>query len=182
MSQPHRIWQLCNEVALRVYDTKAPSARYASAVARLLFGTCAQESNLIWTRQRTPRWDGVIGGFSRWQLETGSIQDSQGMARNRPALGRNCANLIFGDPNAPDNALALPPMESILWCLRMDSGDALGCVLARLHYMRVNAPVPESVEDQAVYWKRYYNTAVGKGTTAQYLKSWARHCAPVVGV
>lgn len=180
--EPHRIWELCNDVARRVYDTKGPSPRYASAVARLLFGTCAQESALVWTRQRSVRWEGPSGGFSRWQLETGSIGDSLVLVRKRTALSRNCGDILFGDPNAPDDALSRMPVESVLWGMRMDSGDPLGCVFARLHYMRVAAPVPERIEDQAAYWKRYYNTALGKGTAAQYVQNWARYCAPVVGM
>lgn len=39
-------------------------------------------------------------------------------------------------------------------------------IMARIHYLRVPAPLPDrnDVEAMAKYWKQYYNTPKGKGT------------------
>ena len=61
--------------------------------------------------------------------------------------------------------------------MRMDDNDKIGVLFCRLHYFRVNDPIPASLADQAAYWKRWYNTTAGAGTPDQYIKSWGRHFA-----
>ena len=46
-------------------------------------------------------------------------------------------------------------------------------VFARLHYLRVPEPLPKSLEDQAWYWKVWYNSLKGKGTPDKFLKRLA---------
>lgn len=43
--------------------------------------------------------------------------------------------------------------------------------MCRIHYMRVSEPIPDTVEGRAEYWKKYYNTALGKGTVEEYIKN-----------
>ena len=176
-----RIWRLCQACARSVYTTK-PSAAYADRVARLLFGTAAQESGLRWERQRTPRWEGNVGGFSKWQLETGSIDLSRAMLRSRPALLTRATDWLFADPRANTTWVNVLPLEYVLWAMRLDDNDKIGVLFARLHYMRVRPLVPASLVDQAAYWKRWYNTPAGKGTAQQYLANWRALCAEVVDV
>jgi len=175
-----RLWTLCQRAALALYDTRAPSPNYAGAVARLLFGTAAQESGLMWERQRTPRFLSDVGGFSKWQLETGSIGDSIRLCGRKRELCRRASEFLFNDPNAPPDAVLQIPLPVWLWGLRMDDNDVPGVLFARLHYLRVPAAVPEDLAGQADYWKAHYNTARGAGTAAQYLASWRRYCAPVL--
>ena len=42
--------------------------------------------------------------------------------------------------------------------------------MARLHYRRVPKPLPRTIEEQAVYWKSFYNTSKGRGTTEKFLE------------
>lgn len=42
-------------------------------------------------------------------------------------------------------------------------------LMARIHYLRVKAPIPDTVEERAKYWKQYYNTVNGKGSAEKYL-------------
>jgi len=46
---------------------------------------------------------------------------------------------------------------------------------ARLHYYRVPEPIPDTVHEQAAYWKKYWNTPKGKGTVQKYLGDWAHY-------
>jgi hypothetical protein len=176
-----RIWQICKECAATIYGATPPTPQYADRVARLLFGTAAQESGLQWERQRTPRWEGVIGGFGKWQCETGSINASIEYLRRRPDVCARATTFVFGDPKTPVDAITRMSEDTLLWALRMHDNDRLSCLLGRLHYFRIAAPVPADIEDQAGYWKKYFNTVAGAGTVNQYCKSWARYCMPVIG-
>lgn len=176
-----RIWRICQECAASIYGVTKPSPHYADNVARLLFGTAAQESGLQWERQRTPRWEGVIGGFGKWQCETGSIAASLEYLRRRPDVCERATQFVFCDPKAPADAILRLSEDAILWGLRMHDNDRLSCLLGRTHYMRVPSAVPHTVDEQADYWKRHFNTAAGAGTVNQYCKSWARLCMPVIG-
>tara|TARA_R110002020_G_scaffold459303_1_gene677265 strand:- start:293 stop:781 length:489 start_codon:yes stop_codon:yes gene_type:complete len=41
-------------------------------------------------------------------------------------------------------------------------------VVCRLHYRRVPKPLPRTLEQQAHYWKDFYNTAKGAGTPEHF--------------
>ena len=167
-----RVWRLCLQCAHGVYGARPPTDYYANRVAKLLFGTAAQESNLTWERQRTPRWEGAIGGFGKWQVEPGSVAASLEYLRRRPDVLARATQWLFADPNAPLTWPNLIPMDAILWAMRLDDNDNIGVLFSRLHYFRVPDAIPESITDQADYWKRWYNTSAGKGTTAEYQKNF----------
>lgn len=40
---------------------------------------------------------------------------------------------------------------------------------ARLFLLKIPAPIPSSLKDQADYWKRYYNTESGAGTAQKFI-------------
>jgi hypothetical protein len=46
--------------------------------------------------------------------------------------------------------------------------------MCRVHYYRVKAALPTAgnLNGQAHYWKKYYNTELGAGTVAEYVKNW----------
>ncbi len=46
----------------------------------------------------------------------------------------------------------------------------LSILFARLFYMLIPEPFPTELEEQAKYWKRYYNTEAGKGTPEEYME------------
>lgn len=50
----------------------------------------------------------------------------------------------------------------------------LAMIMCRLRYFAVNEAIPDTREDRALYWKRYYNTSAGKGTPADYLEKCQR--------
>lgn len=45
-------------------------------------------------------------------------------------------------------------------------------MMARIFFMRFKETIPDSIEGQAAYWKKYYNTVKGKGTVEDYLKDY----------
>ena len=46
---------------------------------------------------------------------------------------------------------------------------AYAVAAARFQYFRVPEKIPTTLEGQAKYWKKYWNTAAGKGTPEQYI-------------
>lgn len=180
-ADPAFIWNLCQEVAHKVYSTKPPNDRYANIVARMLFGTAAQESNFKWRRQQGCSLEAYRrgrGGFGLWQIEECSCLDTLHLMAMRPPLLENVCNLLNCDPGVFTFAAAW----QVLWPTQLPGiGDLLGCVLARIHYLHVPKPIPETVEEQAVYWKTHFNKPVGSGTVEQYLKNWRELCVPIVG-
>ena len=55
---------------------------------------------------------------------------------------------------------------------RVKANIALQVAFCRLKYKRDPFPIPKASdkEDQAEYWKRVYNTSLGKGTVEHFLK------------
>ena len=49
------------------------------------------------------------------------------------------------------------------------SDDKTNLVFARLYLMMRPDPIPRTPQDRAKYWKKYYNTVLGKGTPQKYL-------------
>ena len=41
---------------------------------------------------------------------------------------------------------------------------------ARLYLLKIPAPIPATLKDQAEYWKRYYNTESGAGTAQKFIE------------
>lgn len=54
----------------------------------------------------------------------------------------------------------------------------LATAMCRIHYLRVPEPIPDYLAGQAAYWKKYYNTEFGAGTTQEYMNAWNRFVAP----
>lgn len=47
--------------------------------------------------------------------------------------------------------------------------------MCRVFYLRFKENIPHDLEGQARYWKKYYNTSLGKGTVEQYIKNYRRY-------
>ncbi len=45
----------------------------------------------------------------------------------------------------------------------------LSLLFCRLYYLLVPKKIPHKIEDMAKYWKKYYNTYLGKGTTEHFM-------------
>lgn len=49
-------------------------------------------------------------------------------------------------------------------------------IAARLKYKNVPSQIPDNVRGQAKYWKRHYNSQLGKGTVAKFMQVVHTHC------
>lgn len=50
-------------------------------------------------------------------------------------------------------------------------------IMARLKYASIGEPLPaaDNIKSLAEYWKKYYNTAYGKGTVKQFIENYKRY-------
>ena len=75
-----------------------------------------------------------------------------------------------------------PKYRDKLYSLGFDDGTLEFCLLSniglqaafcRLHYRRVPSALPaaDNLEGQARYWKKYYNSDMGKGTVKHFMEA-----------
>lgn len=60
----------------------------------------------------------------------------------------------------------------------LDNDPTLAIIFCRLKYKLRPEPIPSDIVSRASYWKRFYNSALGKGTIEHYLDSAERHLYP----
>ncbi len=150
--------------------------QYATVAAeQLVLGTAVKESNLIWLRQL-----GTGPAVGLWQMEPFTFRDIRdnflsGTSTGKCALRRALASFSARMRHEPDE---------LAWNLR------LGAAYCRVRYMyamhtvngvRVPEPLPAAwdVKAMASYWKRHYNTRLGKGKPEEFEHAWATTIAPV---
>lgn len=125
---------------------------YSLSAEHLLLGTCAQESKFgTYLKQiKGP----ALGIF---QMEPNTHDDIIKWAKSTHKWPRILS--FLGDNFSPR---------------RMIYDLNYATVLARLHYLRVNEPLPDAtdIDGIAAYWKKYYNTNLGKGTEREFIDSW----------
>lgn len=128
---------------------------WSRAAENLVMGTAAQESNLRYIHQvKGP----AVGLF---QIE--------------PATYRS----IWVDylPKFPELAAKLRKLAGVaddVPDVNLMAGNLyFAAAMCRVFYRRLPVPLPleDDVEGLAAYWKKYYNTTAGRGTTAQYIKN-----------
>ena len=51
------------------------------------------------------------------------------------------------------------------------SNIALASAFCRIHYRRQPGAIPKTMEGRAKYWKKFYNTELGRGTIKHYVEA-----------
>jgi hypothetical protein len=125
-------------------------------IAELLLGTALVESRLTWRKQMA---NGPARGL--YQMEMATHDD---IWNNYLTFRKPLADKVLQFKTAHD---ADPEHELI-------NNDQYGTAMARVHYARVREAIPESgdIEAMANYWKKYYNTMLGKGFPDKYIEVW----------
>ena len=149
----HQFRDLVIEPALDILDLNSQAA------VELLLGTALIESGLKYLKQLG---NGPAVGV--YQMEPRTHSDIwTNYLHYKPDLVKKVRKL------AHRNSEFGPAQQMVgnLW---------YATAMARIHYYRVRAPLPAAgdIEAQASYWKRHYNTHLGKGTTDKYITTWNR--------
>jgi len=123
----------------------------------LILGTACAESQLTYLKQLN---DGVAQGF--YQMEPATYADIVEYCERKGSDFKNkVIYCIYQEMHRE-----MPHGSQLMYNLRLQT------VFARLHYWRVTEPIPAATPAQALYWKTYYNTALGKGTVQHYINSF----------
>jgi hypothetical protein len=122
----------------------------------LVLGTALVESHLHALDQGS---DGVLGpAYGLYQMEVRTHDDIwRNFLAYRPHHQTKVYELIAAWP------------ETVV---QLVTNMAYATAMCRIHYLRVRAPIPNSPERQAHYWKAHYNTFKGKGDPADYIRAW----------
>lgn len=54
----------------------------------------------------------------------------------------------------------------------LQTNDVLAVTMIRIKYWMVPAEIPTEIPDLAAYWKKYYNTPLGKGTVDIFIQKY----------
>ena len=145
-----------------VHDTCIKmDSRFASDDAvNIVLATGIVESRYEYIRQMG---DGPARSF--WQVEPASAVDNcQHYLKYRTELMKGCAVASFVDIKYWQT------FEEEMWAEILEKNIASGIVHCRLKYRRVPKKLPSSLEAQADYWKKYYNTEGGKGDPEHFIE------------
>lgn len=129
----------------------------ASAV-NLLLGTAAQESHL---GKYLHQINGPALGI--YQMEPDTHKDiHNNFLVYKSDLNKKILNLSFPAFSMKKNLIG-----NLYYATAM----------ARIHYYRVPEKLPKAddIEGLANYWKRYYNTTIGKGTIKEFIKNFEKY-------
>ena len=133
---------------------------WSDPAERLMMGTAAQESGLIHTRQ--------LGGGP-----------ALGYFQMEPATHDDCwASYIDFRASLKSKVLAIRTANGPPQASEMETDAKYAAAMARVRYMRVAAGIPDTGREIAAYWKLYYNTPLGAGTTGEFIANWNRLLAP----
>lgn len=147
-----------NDLQKLIIDTLTPIGLSSPEIVGLLLGTCAQESHLGKYRKQ-------LGGgpaLGIMQMEPATFRDIiENYLRYKPELQEKIKKASGVDCFDPNDLV---------------ENDRLAICFARVHYLRVKETIPSTLEGWAAYWKKYYNTPLGKGTEEEFIRNFQQLC------
>ena len=139
---------------------KLDAKYYSDQAVDLIYNTGLVESNYQYLQQLE---DGPARGF--FQMEPNTAHDiSKNYLCFRPKLLTKIEEVCFLNPYVIPNA----DKKELAYLL--ETNIAFSILMCRMHYRRVPKPLPYTLEDQAIYWKAYYNSHLGKGTVEKFIE------------
>jgi hypothetical protein len=143
--------------ALIIVPTLLALNLHSEAVVNLLLGTCAQESHMgTYLKQINGPALGI------YQTEPTTHDD---IWKNYLAYKKDLADKIcILSGNKPESQTLI-------------NNFVYATAIARIVYLRVPEllPAPNDIEGLAKYWKRHYNTPLGKGCVADFITNYKKY-------
>ena len=136
--------------------------KYSSPEAvELVLATGIVESRYEYIRQMG---DGPARSF--WQVEPATAVDNLAhYLVHRSKLMKKCAEASLVDLKY------WQIYDERVWAEILEKNIAAGIIHCRIKYWRVPKRMPSSIEGQADYWKKYYNTEGGAGDPEHFVES-----------
>lgn len=146
---------------------------WSEAAENLVLGTGVQESLLAWVKQRGA---GPALGF--YQMEPATADDiCHRFLSTRASLAVSLAKATW--PHIPN-----PPPYSHLnkqEIARLLVEDMrFATIMCRVRYWMMPSPLPAAtdINGLADYYKKWYNTPLGKGSVSEFADKYRRFCLP----
>ena len=138
-----------------IIDTLREINMCSPSAVNLLMGTAAQESHM---GKYIKQIHGPALGI--FQMEPKTCLDIEKYLQYKPKL--------YG--YVLDNTAICSPSE-LTWNLKF------AIIMCRYHYWRVPEKLPEfdNIHAMSLYWKRYYNTELGMGTTTEFVRNYEKY-------
>jgi len=138
---------------------------YSKEAEDLIFGTGLIESNYDYLKQ----WnDGVARSW--WQIEpgmTGAQDTIVNYLKYRKNLIGKCARAAKVAPFYFNEYIEESEVRDML-----EYNIAYAIIMCRLKYRRVPKKLPKTVEGMSAYWKKYFNTELGKGKPEEFIEKY----------
>ncbi len=106
---------------------------------------------------------GYYGGI--WQVDRVAFEETQRISAH-PRLARWQQALRR---QSQEKGLPVLDWNMVQW--EQLTAPAYSCLAARFYLACIPEAVPEGLVEQAVYWKKYYNTEAGAGTIRGFLRA-----------
>lgn len=130
---------------------------YSPVASDLILGTIAQESRMgTYIRQLRGPALGII------QMEPATEEDIwENFIKWKPEYREKIFKLTGA--SAPN-------------LLKLEGDLIYQIIMCRLHYLRVPEALPRGTPSSlARYWKKYYNTPLGRGTTGEFMCNYSKY-------
>jgi len=138
---------------------------YSLEAENLIFGTGLVESNYDYLKQ----WnDGVARSW--WQIEpgmTGAMDTIVNYLHYRKSLLGKCAVAAKVAPFYFRKGVEEEEVRDLL-----ETNIAYALIMCRLKYRRVPKKLEKTVEGMAHYWKKYFNSDLGKGDPEEFIEKY----------
>jgi hypothetical protein len=132
----------------------------SKAAEELLLGTALQESRLTYIKQL-----GNGPALGVFQMEPATHDDIWNNFLKFKSDLRTKVSILASTANFKNGAVH---SSELIWNLKY------AAAMCRVHYLRVPEKLPAAgdIQAQAQYWKKYYNTHLGRGTAVEYMHNW----------
>ena len=138
---------------------------YSPEAENLIFGTGLVESNYDYLKQ----WNNGVAR-SWWQIEpgmTGAMDTIVNYLHYRENLLGKCAVAAKVAPFYFRKGVEEEEVRDLL-----ETNIAYAIIMCRLKYRRVPKKLEKTVEGMAHYWKKYYNSDLGKGDPEEFIEKY----------
>lgn len=147
---------------------------YSQEAEELLIGTCAQESqggtylfqNIV-SKNMLETFSKGLFAVGIYQMEPKTHDDIWKNFLTPHVLQKpNKIATIVEKLKSFCNVADKPSAELMLYNLYYATA------MARMHYYRVQEPIPKTLNEQAAYYKKYYNTPDGAASIEEYILNY----------
>jgi len=150
------------------------------AAVNLILGTAAQESHCgSYIKQIGFNKVLTAGGLGIYQMELATAKDILiNCLSYKKDLFKKISSLYFGGSlDCFLNGSDTKEDRDLLAC-NLIGNLYFSTAMCRIHYLRVKEVLPDDAKNinrLGCYWKKYYNTELGKGTVEEFVSNYKRY-------